>query len=425
VDVDLNNNSICDTQEPEPLVKLGIVENPSESLELRLLPSGPFHGFVSSTVVTVRWVTTPGVSLNGAAATFADPNWANALGSLLFVGTTTDGIYSYASFATFGINTLQSAGLSWAPNVEVPFFRVPVVNNTGSCVNFEVVTDPYQVSSNSEWYIALNGLEKNDGYIAGKTSACVVARVRITAKAFLEGPYVVATNRMGDGLRAGALPVTYPLIPTSHPYSIAPWSYAGTETVAPAVLTTTGDNAIVDWVLLEVRNATTPSTILALRAALIQRDGDIVDVDGTSPVSFMGLLPANYHLAVRHRNHLGIMTASPVAMSGATPAIDFTVGTTATYGTDARKTVGSARVMWAGNVLPNNQLRYTGTGNDRDPILVRIGGSTPTLVVNGYFPEDVTMNGRVAYTGTGNDRDPILVNIGGSVPTSTRTEQLP
>ncbi len=426
VDVDLNNNNICDSQEAEPTVQLGIVENPTETLELRLLPNGPFYELVSSTVVTVRWITTPGVSLNGGAAVYADPNWVNALGSLLYVGTATDGIYSYASFATFGVDQLQSVGLNWAPNVEVPFFRVPVVNTSGACVNFEVTTDPYQVSSNSQWYIALNGLDMTDGFIAGETSACVgQAAVQITAKAFLEGPFVVATGRMSDGLRTGALAVTYPLIPSAQPYSIAPWNYAGTESVAPSVLTVTGDNAIVDWVLLEVRDAVTSSTIVARRAALIQRDGDIVDVDGTSPVTFVGLLPGNYHLAVRHRNHLGVMTFAPIAMNGATTLVDFTLTSTATYGTSAQKTIGTVQVMWAGNVVADNAIKYTGTGNDRDPILTVIGGSLPTNTVNGYLRQDVTLNGQVKYTGTLNDRDPILTNIGGSVPTSVRLEQLP
>jgi hypothetical protein len=31
----------------------------------------------------------------------------------------------------------------------------------------------------------------------------------------------------------------------------------------------------------------------------------------------------------------------------------------------------------------------------------------------------------VKYTGGGNDRDPILLNIGGSVPTAVRNAQLP
>ena len=63
--------------------------------------------------------------------------------------------------------------------------------------------------------------------------------------------------------------------------------------------------------------------------------------------------------------------------------------------------------------------------NDRDPILVAVGGTVPTATVSGYLPTDVNMDGRVKYTGSVNDRDPILVNVGGTVPTNTRVEQLP
>ena len=46
-------------------------------------------------------------------------------------------------------------------------------------------------------------------------------------------------------------------------------------------------------------------------------------------------------------------------------------------------------------------------------------------MVTGYRLEDCNLDGSVKYTGTNNDRDPILVNIGGAVPTNTKTEQLP
>ena len=101
---------------------------------------------------------------------------------------------------------------------------------------------------------------------------------------------------------------------------------------------------------------------------------------------------------------------------------------TATYGTDARKTVNGQMVMWAGNVFRDGAvsvLKYIGTSNDRDPILTALGGSTPTAIASGYMREDVNMTGQVKYTGAANDRDPILVNIGGTVPTNTRSEQLP
>ena len=82
-------------------------------------------------------------------------------------------------------------------------------------------------------------------------------------------------------------------------------------------------------------------------------------------------------------------------------------------------------LLWTGNVLRDAQLKYTGANNDRDPVLVAVGGTLPTNTINGYHQSDVNLDGTVKYTGSGNDRDPILVNIGGSVPTSVRAEQLP
>ena len=54
-----------------------------------------------------------------------------------------------------------------------------------------------------------------------------------------------------------------------------------------------------------------------------------------------------------------------------------------------------------------------------------VGSTTPNSTVSGYLPADVNLDGAVKYTGSANDRDPILVNIGSTTPNSTRTEQLP
>jgi hypothetical protein len=87
--------------------------------------------------------------------------------------------------------------------------------------------------------------------------------------------------------------------------------------------------------------------------------------------------------------------------------------------------VGGVQVLWQANTLPDASVKYTGPSNDRDVILLRIGGTVPTATLAGYWPEDATLDGVVKYTGSGNDRDAILLTIGGSVPTATRTEQLP
>jgi len=193
------------------------------------------------------------------------------------------------------------------------------------------------------------------------------------------------------------------------------------------VLAVTGSDAIVDWVLIELRDPGDPTLIVASRSALLQRDGDIVELDGVSPVG-ISASAGDYHIAVRHRNHLAVMSASPYALDEVPNVIDLSLAGTPAFGTNARKSITGtfpAQALWAGDVTFNGQVKYAGGGNDRDPILVRIGGLVPTATVNGYFPEDVNLNGQVKYAGSANDRDPILVNIGGTVPTATRQGQVP
>lgn len=248
---------------------------------------------------------------------------------------------------------------------------------------------------------------------------CLESAVQLNAQVFLEGPYG-AGPQMSDALRSGGF------IPATEPYTALGYTHVGGggETAAPSVLNVTGNNAIVDWVFLELRSGAPNYTVVATRSALLQRDGDVVDLNGSSPVSF-NVGSGNFHVIVRHRNHLGIMTAAAAALSAAPVTVNFKVFGTATYGTNARRNVSGTQVMWAGDCNSDGTLRYTGTNNDRDLILTTIGGSVPTSTLSGYHTEDVNMDGAVKYTGTANDRDPILQNIGGSVPTSTLVEQLP
>jgi hypothetical protein len=82
--------------------------------------------------------------------------------------------------------------------------------------------------------------------------------------------------------------------------------------------------------------------------------------------------------------------------------------------------------MWAGDAKANRNVQYTGNGNDRDPILGSVGGTTPNNISFGlYGGVDVNMDARFQYTGVGNDRDRILVNIGSTTPNNIRVAQLP
>ena len=120
------------------------------------------------------------------------------------------------------------------------------------------------------------------------------------------------------------------------------------------------------------------------------------------------------------------MTAAAVALSSTTTALDLSNGSVPLYGgANATKVVGTRNAMFAGDVTRSSSLQYVGSGNDRDPILVRIGGVLPTASTAGYHLEDVNLDGTVLYVGANNDRDAILVNIGGSNPTAVLSQQLP
>ncbi|MBP7514548.1 MAG: endonuclease/exonuclease/phosphatase family protein [Flavobacteriales bacterium] len=247
------------------------------------------------------------------------------------------------------------------------------------------------------------------------------ANVRVSVRCLLEGPFDANAGLMHDSLRVKGL------LPLTEPYTGLGFTQVnggGGESVAPAVLSTTGNNAIVDWVLLELRDKNNAANVLATRCALIQRDGDVVDLDGVSPVSFTRTSD-QYFVAVRHRNHLGAMTASALALSNAPVTIDLASPVTGTYGTNATKPLNAVQALWCGNTVRDGVLKYTGTSNDRDAILVVVGGSTPNNTTTGYSATDVNMDGTIKYTGAGNDRDPMLVNVGSTTPNNTRAEQLP
>ena len=251
-------------------------------------------------------------------------------------------------------------------------------------------------------------------------TAAVVPQVRVAAQVWLEGPYDEALDLMNDGLRAAAV------IPATEPYTAAGYVHVGGggETTSALTLAVTGNNALVDWVVVELRSTANPTVVLASRSGLVQRDGDVVAGDGVSALSFP-VAAGNYLIAIRHRNHLGCMTLSDVALGAVSTTVDFRSGSTATFGSNAQKAFDGTLLLWAGNAVFDRELRYTGTDNDRDPILARIGGTIPTNTVNGFHPEDLNLDGQVKYTGQFNDRDIILQNIGGTIPTNVLIEQLP
>lgn len=211
----------------------------------------------------------------------------------------------------------------------------------------------------------------------------------------------------------------------TEPYTSMGYSFVGG---GGETITGTPGTSTVDWVVVELRNANQPSTVVLSKAALLTKFGRIVAAN-TQDRIVLNVPTGYYHVAVRHRNHLGVMTGVPVLLSsGPAVQLSFTTTASSTYGTEAEQSVGNFKCLWPGNAKWTNgtqQIKYVGANNDRDVVLTRVGGATPTGIAAGYLIEDINLDGVVKYTGTSNDRDIILQTIGGTTPNAVRLEQVP
>jgi VCBS repeat-containing protein len=253
--------------------------------------------------------------------------------------------------------------------------------------------------------------------------------VRLELRVLLGGALKgsVSDTLMRDDLRQQGL------IPDEEPYSAFPdftHTIGGGEVVAnpAAVYADNGENSIVDWVFIELRDGTDSTIVLATRSALIQRDGDVVDVDGLSPVLFGQTVAGSYFVSVRHRNHLGIMTADPVNLiAGCCSSLNFAIrmaeesydtapidlfNRTASYdGAETEGVSSRIRATWLGDARGDGGTAYAGQDNDATAVFNNSVGASSNIfglqnyTHSGYFRADVDMDGRVVFSGQSNDVD--------------------
>ncbi|MBK8828362.1 MAG: hypothetical protein IPO26_17130 [Saprospiraceae bacterium] len=181
---------------------------------------------------------------------------------------------------------------------------------------------------------------------------------RANLKAYLAGALPSGTT-MTTTLR------TNNLIPLTTPYTIDPF-------FAPSVTATSIPATATDWILVEVRDASTPTTIISQTSAFILNDGNIVNIDG-SALKLKNAV-ANGHIALKHRNHLAIRTLNPMDLVNPPALKDFTLGTGEAYTNNSisnpnMKQIGSIYAMWNGNGNSNSNVRFSTTFGDYNYLL--------------------------------------------------------
>ncbi|MCB0447635.1 MAG: hemagglutinin protein [Gelidibacter sp.] len=231
-------------------------------------------------------------------------------------------------------------------------------------------------------------------------------KININPKLFLQGPLLapVTAGLMNDNLRsANYLPTTSP--------------YADAATCNASVFNVTGNNAIVDWVWIELRDPSDNTKVISGKSALVQRDGDVVSLDGLSNVT-INAAQNYYYVVVKHRNHIGAMSSGVIALSQTPVTIDFTNNGFSTFGSNAQVVLPSgSKALWAGDVNNNGSIKFSGTNNDVNAIkdfILNDGSNVLNFITfssTGYLNEDVDLNGIARFSGAPNDSNKIKDNI--------------
>jgi hypothetical protein len=184
----------------------------------------------------------------------------------------------------------------------------------------------------------------------------------------------------------------------------------------------TGENAIVDWVFVELRHKYEPTMVLATRSGLLQRDGDVVDTDGVSPLTFGGVAEDSFYVVVRHRFHLGVSSQ----MVARNTLVDFTVPTTPVFNFGTSKNgiydyTGLSqnenvkygyRAMWAGDFNADGKIKFTNPADDLNFLFFDIlihpentFGNANYNFAYGYYQGDMNMDGKIKFDNPDDDKN--------------------
>jgi len=235
---------------------------------------------------------------------------------------------------------------------------------------------------------------------------------------FLAGPYSGST--MSTALLAANK------IPLNDPY--------GNSTTVASI-----PSGTVDWIEVQLRDSGTPGNIIKKYSFFVDNNGNVTSTNGTLGTKLTEVAKSQYYVAVKHRNHLGAMTANTIDFTtGSSFAFDFSAGASLNGTNPMRNMGGGIYALWAGDANQDGQVIFQGQSNDPNSISIAVladvgnpGGQFTWPINNVYSPLDVNMDGSIIFQGGGNDPNDISITVlnhpgnpGGQF-THVVTQQLP
>ncbi len=273
---------------------------------------------------------------------------------------------------------------------EITEMNTPVTGNVlpndgdpdGNAIN--VVTLPIENPANGTVVISANGnftYTPNTGFTGpdqfvyeicdnGVPSLCAEATVYIlvnpatqicvSPKVFLQGSYNSTADslRMYNRIRVCPSAGGTTVIPNAQPFNVAPYNYAGTETL------TSQRTDMVDWVLVELRSSSCDGDVVLKAPGILTRSGNIYNTSGDTVFCLPYVPGDTIWVAIHHRNHLAALYPVGFTNPAAVNVADFRRTNGYQLGSGATATLGQRQIGTNGGTVyglaAGNAVQFNG-----------------------------------------------------------------
>ena len=206
----------------------------------------------------------------------------------------------------------------------------------------------------------------------------------LNLKVFLSGAYSSGTDTMICKLKRNSFLSQIPNLNYSNKGIKFQYTLKPTDTVTQSFWNQ--NMKIVDWLAIEIVS-TTSFHAVDTELALLRNDGRILNLNGDTLIKLNTSVPVgNYYVIIRHRNHIAIMSSTPISVTNNTPLYDFTTGLNQYYGNDAKLLKPGLYGMYCGDA------NYDGIVNNSD---FTIYDTDSQNAANGYIVSDFNLDGYV------------------------------
>lgn len=225
----------------------------------------------------------------------------------------------------------------------------------------------------------------------------VVDFIEMDLTVLLEGPYEYPS--MLTALNSSNL------LPLQQPYNTLPWNYNGSETVGIIPLP-----EVTDWILVELRETSgsastaTEATVIGRKAGFLLNNGNIVDLDGSSPLRFALQPTSNLFVVIYQRNHLAVMSSLPLSKNGNVYTWDFSTSATQAYGINPLNEIFSG--IWgmvSGDSNGDGQIDVSDLNADWNTMAGKSGFDSADINLDGQVDNKDKDDGWVPNNGRGTE----------------------